>query len=205
MSEKLSFLFYYNWEEQFIELEDDSERWNLLHNILKFETGRELDFQNKSVKQAFLGMKHGLISNQKKYEIRAERSRINGKKHTGKNKEINEITQQVILEPREPDNSKELIGNSKKIIDNSKELIDNSKEEIDNSKEEIGNSNPENPEVTYLEIMMDELFENLPDWRIKLLKLGDDEFMEKYKSYFVSSIKNENIIKKTYYYLVGKY
>jgi hypothetical protein len=198
MSEKLSFLFYYNWEEQFIELEDDSERWNLLHNILKFETGRELDFQNKSVKQAFLGMKHGLISNQKKYEIRAERSRINGKKHTGKNKEINEITQQVILEPREPDNSKELIGNSKKIIDNSKE-------EIDNSKEEIGNSNPENPEVTYLEIMMDELFENLPDWRIKLLKLGDDEFMEKYKSYFVSSIKNENIIKKTYYYLVGKY
>ena len=198
MSEKLSFLFYYNWEEQFIELEDDSERWNLLHNILKFETGRELDFQTKSVKHAFLGMRHGLISNQKKYEIRAERSRINGKKHTGKNKEINEITQQVILEPKEPDNSKELIGNSKKIIDNSKELIDNSKKENENS-------NPENPEVTYLEIMMDELFENLPDWRIKLLKLGDDEFMEKYKSYFVSSIKNENIIKKTYYYLVGKY
>jgi hypothetical protein len=169
MSEKLSFLFYYNWEEQFLELDNDSERWNLLHNIIKFETQRELDFESKGVKHAFLGMKHGLVSNQRKYFERAERSRINGKKHTGKNKVINEITQQVILEPREPDNSEKEKVNTKEIDEKRKEEIEN--KEVINDNNESASDNIEMDSRTELEVLIDKL-NSIENWEDKLVNNG---------------------------------
>lgn len=194
MSEKLSFLFYYNWEEQFLELDDDSERWNLLHNILKFETDRELDFQSKGVKHAFLGMKHGLMANQKKYHDRAEKNRINGRKHTGKNKLINEITQSVISEPNEPDKSKEVIVNNKEVIVNCEEVIVNSEELID--KSQISNDNGkglneksekepdervEDENTLIREPLLDRL-SSIENWKEELVILNTGKFIDTYEN-----------------------
>jgi len=187
MSEKLSFLFYYNWEEQFLELDDDSERWNLLHNILKFETDRELEFQSKGVKHAFLGMKHGLMANQKKYQERAERSRINGRKHTGKNKLIDEITQQVNSEPNEPDNSKKETGNSKEVKVNCEELMDNSQISNDNGKLGNGKSDEgldeivENENTVIREPLLDRL-SSIQNWKEELVILNTGKFIDTYEN-----------------------
>lgn len=162
MSEKISFLFYYNWLEQLEEFDNDSERWNLILNIMKFDKGQELDFCSKSVKHAFLGIKHGLISNQKKYELSVKRSRENGKKHVGKNARISQITQQVISEPTEPDKSKETIDKRKKEIDNRKEIIENSEESIDNI---------EMDSITEEQTLFDKL-SSIDNWEVKLLEKG---------------------------------
>ena len=169
MSEKVSFLFYYNWLEQLEEFDNDSERWNLILNIMKFDKGQELDFCSKSVKHAFLGIKHGLISNQKKYELSAKRSRENGKKHVGKNARISQITQQVFSEPKEPDKSKEIIDKSKVIIDNRKEEIDNREEIIENREESIDNI--EMDSITEEQTLFDKL-SSIDNWEGKLLEKG---------------------------------
>jgi hypothetical protein len=207
MSQK-SFMFYLSWEEQLLELSSDEERWNFVHNLIKYHKNEELKFVSKLDKLMWMWVKIPVEINQQKWNERAENSRENGKKHTGKklskNDDVQQITQQVISEPEEPVKSKVLKDKSQKVNDNYEKENDNNKISNDNSEMSNDNNEKENSEFSYLEIMMDVIFENLPDWRIKLLKLGDDEFMEKYKSYFVSSIKNDNIIKKTYYYLVGK-
>lgn len=195
MSEKLSFLFYYNWEEQFLELDDDSERWNLLHNIIKFETDRELEFQSKGVKHAFLGMKHGLMANQKKYQERAERSRINGRKHTGKNKLIDEITQQVNSEPNEPDNSKKERGNSKELIDKRKEEIDN-KEQITVNKEE-GIDIIEISSISEEKSLIDKL-NTISNWESELLDKGSGWIIDQLVKSFKLTSDDMNEILRLY-------
>jgi hypothetical protein len=195
MSEKLSFLFYYNWEEQFLELDNDSERWNLLHNIIKFETQRELDFESKGVKHAFLGMKHGLVSNQRKYLERAERSRINGKKHTGKNKIINEITQQVILEPKEPDNSEKVIVNIKEVNENRKEEIENGK--VINDNIELSSYNNEVVFKTELEVLVDKL-NSIDNWEDKLVNNGTGWVIDELIKSFQLSMEDRYAIIKIY-------
>lgn len=209
-------MFYLSWEEQLLELSSDEERWNFVHNLIKHHKNEELKFVSKLDKMMWLWAKIPVETNQQKWNERAENSRENGKKHTGKkltkNVDVQQITQQVISEPEEPVKSKVLKDKGQKVNDNSEKENDNNKisndnSEISNDNNEMSNDNneKENSEFTYLEIMMDVIFENLPDWRIQLIKLGDEEFMEKYKGYFTSTIKNDNIIKKTYYYLVGKY
>ena len=195
MSEKLSFLFYYNWEEQFLELDDDSERWNLLHNILKFETDRELEFQSKGVKHAFLGMKHGLMANQKKYKERAERSRINGSKHTGKNKLIDEITQQVNSEPNEPDNSKEEKVNSKELNDKRKEEIDN-KEQVTVNKEE-GIDTIAISSISEEQSLIDKL-NTISNWENELLDKGSGWIIDQLVKSFKLTSDDMNEILRLY-------
>lgn len=193
MSEKVSFLFYYNWLEQLEEFDNDSERWNLILNIMKFDKGQELDFCSKSVKHAFLGIKHGLISNQKKYESSVKRSRENGKKHVGKNARISQITQQVFSEPKEPDKSKEIIDKSKETIDKRKKEIDNREEIIEYSEESIDNI--EMDSITEEQTLFDKL-SSIDNWEGKLLEKGSGWIIDELvKSVKLTAIDMNEIVK----------
>ena len=179
MSDKKGFLFYYNWEDQLLKMNFE-ERWSFIHNLIKFHTEREITFVSEKEEMAWIGILPALKINIEKYEQRAERSRENGKKHVG-NKSTNQIskqiTQQVILEPKEPDNSKYLIDNIKEIIDNSKQEIKNRELTIENNKLEIETRNNE--------LTLFEKLNSIPNWEDKLSNNGSgwiiDELMKLYR------------------------
>ena len=130
MSSQKSFMFYLSWEEQLSVLSSDEERWNFVHNLIRYHKGEELEFKSDMVRLIWLGVKIPVEENIRKWNERANNSRINGKKHTGKkNQIIEEITQQVFSEPKEPVKSKE--SNTKSQISNTKsQIVENQKNKI---------------------------------------------------------------------------
>lgn len=139
MSNQKSFMFYLNWEEQLSVLSSDEERWNFVHNLIKFHRGEELEFKTDMVKLIWLGVKIAVEENQRKWNERANNSRINGKKNTGnKNHDFDFRTQQVISEPTEPVKSKESIVKSEELIVNGK--VENVNSEILNINSQQSNN-----------------------------------------------------------------
>jgi len=137
MAKRKSFMFYLSWEKQF-ELLDGDQSKRFVMNLIKYHSDRidGLEFMNKEDELAWYGVVPGLEVNDIKWQRRADSSiangRLGGRPSNSTDKKPKE-TYQVIKEPKEPDNSKELIDKSKLEIGNSKKEIDNSKSIIDNS------------------------------------------------------------------------
>ena len=195
MSKQKSFMFYLDWEELLLELDTDEERWNFVQNAINYHKGTELNFATKMVKLVWMSKKIVFETNKDKWEKSAERSRVNGKKHTGKkpspNDIIKKITQQVIQKPTEPVKRKKLNGNSEMINGNSqminvknqmsnengKELKDKNQESnvFDDESHLNTNSIVYNTRNTY------EKLESIENWEEKLRSIGSGTFIDQYE------------------------
>lgn len=179
---KVSFPFYYNWEEQLLRMNLE-ERWNFIHNLIKFHTDREISFISEKEEMAWIGIKTGLLINIEKYKQQIERSQENGKKG---GRPSNQITQQVNSKPTEPDNSKQKTENSKELKVNSEELMDNSQISNDNGKvinvksdkeldEKVENEN------TVIRVPLEERLGSIENWKEELVILNTGKFIDTYE------------------------
>lgn len=131
MENKKAILFYCEWIENFESL-SDTEAGILIKHLLRYVNDQNPEYPDRITELSFLPIKQCLKRDLVKWERRAEISRINGMKGGRKNpKEPNKTqrTQQVILEPKEPDKVKVKVKDKDnvKVKDNVNKTI---KEEI---------------------------------------------------------------------------
>ena len=189
---KVSFPFYYNWEEQLLRMNLE-ERWSFIHNLIKFHTDREITFVSEKEEMAWIGIIPALNINLEKYKAQVERSRENGKKHIGKNKitpRSEQITQRVFYEPTEPDNSKKITVNSKEILDNREEVIVNREQLSDNREMEI-NSIVEEPNLM-------QKLSSIDNWEDRLIEKGTGWVIDELIRKFQLSMEDSYAIIKIY-------
>lgn len=197
MSEKVRFMFYTNWEKQLLKLNLE-QRWTFVHNLIKYHSNRTDEIELPDLVDEILwdSILPALEINQMKWEERANRSRENGKKNLGKvsiniNPREPEKTQQVITEPKQPVNSKQLNGNSKLESENSKQSTVKSELEIENGELKTDNDKTEDyhhllqkvtdRSIEEIESILDRKFASLPTWKKVLKFYGPTEFIEKYQ------------------------
>jgi hypothetical protein len=189
---KVSFPFYYNWEEQ-LQRMNLEERWSFIHNLIKFHTDREITFVSEKEEMAWIGIIPALNINLEKYKAQVERSRENGKKHTGKNiipPVLKQITQQVILEPTEPDKSEETTGNREMITVNREETTGNREMVIGNEERE---ENTVDEETNLIEKL-----NSIDDWKKKLVTNGTGWVIDELIKSFQLSMEDRYGIIKIY-------
>jgi hypothetical protein len=189
---KVSFPFYYNWEEQ-LQRMNLEERWSFVHNLIKFHTDREITFVSEKEEMAWIGIIPALNVNIEKYKAQVERSRENGKKHTGKKGTLpisEQITHQVILEPTEPDKREETTGN--------REMIKVKREETTVNREMvIGNEETEKNTVDEEPNLIEKL-NSIDDWKKKLVTNGTGWVIDELIKSFQLSMEDRYAIIKIY-------
>ena len=182
---KVSFPFYYNWEEQ-LQRMNLEERWSFIHNLIKFHTDREITFVSEKEEMAWIGIIPALNINLEKYKAQVERSRENGKKHTGKNNTLpvsEQITHQVILEPTEPDKREEITGNSKEITGNREKVTGN----------ELTEKNSVDEEPNFMEKL-----NSIDNWEDKLVNNGTGWVIDELVKSFQLTMEDRYAIIKIY-------
>ena len=203
---KVSFPFYYNWEEQ-LQRMNLEERWSFIHNLIKFHTDREITFVSEKEEMAWIGIIPALNINLEKYKAQVERSRENGKKHTGKNiipPVLKQITQQVILEPTEPDNREETTGNREMITVNreettgNREMITVNREETTGNREMVIGNEETEKNIVDEEPNLIEKLNSIDDWKKKLVTLGTGWVIDELIKSFQLSMEDRYAIIKIY-------
>jgi hypothetical protein len=150
--EKISFLFYLNWEEQ-VDIMDNDELRRFIKNLCRNTRGEEVDLPTKAERLCWLGIAPALEINKVKYEKRIESNRENGKSggapkgnqnakkmETTQNNPNNPIRdkRKEETENREEENREEETGNREEETDKRKEETEKRKEENDKRKQDIG-------------------------------------------------------------------
>ena len=97
--DKKAFVAYCDWLESFEELTDE-EAGKLIKHLLRYVNDQNPEPPDRITQMCFIPIKQSLKRDLRKYEERAERSRMNGAKG-GRPK--TQKTQQVISEPKKPD------------------------------------------------------------------------------------------------------
>jgi|TARA_R100000084_G_scaffold106637_1_gene65165 hypothetical protein len=97
--DKKAFVAYCDWLESFEELTDE-EAGKLIKHLLRYVNDQNPEPPDRITQMCFIPIKQSLKRDLRKYEERAERSRLNGAKG-GRPK--TQKTQQVISEPKKPD------------------------------------------------------------------------------------------------------
>lgn len=190
MKGKVSFPFYYNWEQQLLRM-DLEERWNFVHNLIKFHTGREISFISEKEEMAWIGIETALLINLEKYELQVQRSRENGKKSNGRPRK--EETQEVFSKPKKPDNGKKEIVNGKEITDNRKLAVDNRKRDLDHRNTE---TNTEKSEFSLFYKL-----NSIDGWENKLLTNGSGFMIDELNRSFQLSRGEMNSLVRLYTYM----
>lgn len=123
-------MFYLSWKTQ-LDLLSDKELRRFIKNLIAWHQDEEIELKSKTDTLVWTGILPALEVNDNKWYLRAGASRENGKLGGRPPKK----TQQVIENPSEPVNSKELNVNCEKKMENSKmEIV---KGEMINEKSEI--------------------------------------------------------------------
>ena len=97
--DKKAFVAYCDWLESFEELTDE-EAGKLIKHLLRYVNDQNPEPPDRITQMCFIPIKQSLKRDLRKYEERAERSRLNGAKG-GRPK--TQKTQRVISEPKKPD------------------------------------------------------------------------------------------------------
>ena len=97
--DKKAFVAYCDWLESFEELTDE-EAGKLIKHLLRYVNDQNPEPPDRITQMCFIPIKQSLKRDLRKYEERAERSRMNGA-NGGRPK--TQETQRVISEPKKPD------------------------------------------------------------------------------------------------------
>ena len=138
MKQRGSFYFYLNWKTQIDEMTNEELR-RFIDNLISWHQGGEISLPNREDKFIWNGVLPGLEANEKKYVASSGDSRENGRLGGRPKKEITQESQQVILKPMEPVNSKLLIDNSEMETEKGKEVNVESELKIVNGQMSTGN------------------------------------------------------------------
>ena len=138
MKQRGSFYFYLNWKTQIDEMTNEELR-RFIDNLISWHQGGEISLPNREDKFIWNGVLPGLEANEKKYVASSGASRENGRLGGRPKKEITQESQQVILKPMEPVNSKLLIDNSEMETEKGKEVNVESELKIVNGQMSTGN------------------------------------------------------------------
>lgn len=204
MDERLSFYFYCSWESQ-IDIMDDNELRRFIKNLINWHKGKELNLPNKTDKFIWQGVLPAIELNDKKWRQKAETSRENGRQGGRPNKkDNNQITQQVIIEPGKPVNSKEemvnselLRGNCEKEIVEGELLRDNCEKEIVESKSETVPTG----QSTYsffknkIKKVEDEIINEFPQYPF-LIDMANPSGIKELKNHIDNKVELDRITKK---------
>ena len=131
---QLSFLFYLNWKDQIMDLEDEEFR-RFINNLINFHLGEEVVLITKIDRILWHGVLPGLQANQRKYiekvEASSENGKLGGAPKENQNARKHKTTQNKL---------------NKVIRDNSKKVSNKSEEENENRKMETENWQQSNVE-----------------------------------------------------------
>lgn len=144
---KERFLFYVDWRNQ-MEMMNDEQLRRFIYNLCNYHEEKDVELPSELEKALWLGILPVLKLNNKKYEARAEKSRENGKLGGApvgnQNARKDEMIQNNLNQPKQPDKSKEINDKGEEINDKSEMKKDNWQEKTGNSelisdKEEMSN------------------------------------------------------------------
>jgi hypothetical protein len=130
-------MFYLSWKSQ-LDILSDKELRRFINNLISWHHGEKIELKSKSDILIWTGILPALEINDEKWNARAETSRENGKKSSGRPPKP-EITHQVIDKPTKPVNSKRLNVKSEKEIEKGELLTEESKLEIEKSQKLVAN------------------------------------------------------------------
>ena len=121
--DKKAFVAYCDWLESFEELTDE-EAGKLIKHLLRYVNDQNPEPPDRITQMCFIPIKQSLKRDLRKYEERAERSRLNGAKG-GRPK--TQKTQQVNSEPKKPDRDTDTDSDS--VTDTDRDKVIETKEQ----------------------------------------------------------------------------